>query len=388
MIAPYIQVQVSVSEPGLQLQQSHSVSPLETLTELFGRVIFQHPLFGEQSDWLFHLNGQPLTWASTVGEVAQLAGEPAVLVFTLYHVGVPQEQAEGAGGDWDEEDAAPLVTMYPVSPAKTAPGAPPAPSVTQPAPPPQSIPTEPDSRLGQWASSDAFREERSKKRGKYKRGRATPTDLDDEFEADERELVARTAISRQATVRYYHRMNPQRVYPFLVVLSAEEIAEIVQKGVKQAAGERFDVDAESPVEIEPVLPGCQCYPPRHTLVIGPETQPLEFWVVPQVLGTIRGAKVIVRQDGRTLSEVKLEAKVVKQTAAVVVAVLSFVMPYISRGMRSDNPDGSQVQTALNWVSNNLRPEFLFVGLALVAVGLYLWCRPRQRDQFWDVTPKR
>jgi hypothetical protein len=389
MIAPFIQVQIQVREPGRQIQQGYSVSALETLEELFGRVVFQHPLSGERPDWQFKLIGQPLNWASTVGEVSKSAGDPPTLVLTLSRVDEAREQAEGAGGDWDKDaPAPPPAASYPASPPKaapsrgagggfagTAPGAPPAlPAVA--APSPQAS----ESRRRAPADSAvlSYAVPKAKKR-------SAPAELDDNLDADD--LEEATALSRQATVRYYHRMNPQRVYPFLVVLSAEEIAEIVQAGVKQSAGERFAVETTSPVEVEPVLPGCQCYPPRHTLVIGPETQTLEFWIVPQVLGTIQGAKVIVRQDGDTLSEVKLEAKVVKQTAAVVVGALSFVMPYVTKGLKADNPDNSPVQSALNWVATNLRPEFIFVGLALVAVGLYFWCRPRKRDQFWDVTPK-
>jgi len=427
MIAPFVQVQISVTEPGRQIQQGYSVTPLETLAELFGRIAREHQLSGPQAEWVFQFNGQPQTWASTVGEVARYAGDPALLVLTLVRVGLKREQAEGAGGDWGETAAAPRPNPHgepaedvdwdalaglgapatgsdvQSNPAdrepddefelsldvvvKTTPAPMPPPVKSAPsggfagpvprAPAPTTLPSVVSGSRRERAESVVLRDEMPK--------RKRASDVEDDDRADD--AMQLRAVTRQAAVRYYHRMNPQRVYPFLVVLSAEEIAEIVQKGVKQAAGDRFTAGTESPVEIEPVLPGCQCYPPRHTLIIGPQTQTLEFWVVPQVLGTVRGAKVIVRQDGDTLSEVKLEAKVVKQTAAVIVGIMSFVMPYVTKGLKSDDPDGTRVQTALNWVSTNLRPEFIFVGLALVAVGLYFWARPRKRDQFWDVTPK-
>ncbi len=406
MIAPFISLSVQVREPGRQLQQMYSASPLETLAELFGRIAREHRLDGPQAEWTFFINGQPLSWANTVGEVAKYAGDPAVLTLTLSRVEVKREQAEGAGGDWDKDAPEPPATTYHAGPAKSVPPAPggggrggfagggyggggggrtgsayrgvPAPPA---APAAMPAPSQSESRR-ERADTTLHRDEMPKAKK-----RSAPADDEDEFEVRLDDTGTSAAVSRQASVRYYHRMNPQRVYPFLVVLSAEEIAEIVQSGVKQAAGDRFDVHAESPVEVEPVLPGCQVYPPRHTLVIGPDTQTLEFWVVPQVLGRIKGAKVIVRQDGETLSEVKLEASVAKQTAAVVVGAMSFVMPYVTKGLKADNPDNSPVQSAMNWAATNLRPEFIFVGLALVAVGLYFWCRPRKRDQFWDVTPK-
>jgi len=390
MIAPFVSLSVQVREPGRQLQQMYSVSPLETLSELFGRIAREHRLDGPQAEWVFFIRGQPLSWANTVGEVAKYAGDPAVLTLTLSRVEAKREEAEGVGGDWDgiiDDDASPPEAAPSRSAgggfAGPAPGAANAPAAAKPSPPPVILPSPAgsESRRRGPADSGLFRDEMPLR----KKARARAEELDDDFD-DESEELSRL-VSRQATVRYYHRMNPQRVYPFLVVLSAEEIAEIVQAGVKQAAGVQFDVRAESPVEVEPVLPGCQVYPPKHMLVIGPDTQTRECWVVPQVLGTVKGAKVSVRQDGETLSEVKLEAKVVKQTAAVVVGALSFVMPYVTKGLKADNPDNSPVQAAMNWAATNLRPEFIFVGLALVAVGLYFWCRPRKRDQFWDVTPK-
>lgn len=423
MISPHVHVGIQIAEPGHQVQQLYPCSPLETLAALFGRVAQDHGLTGELTEWVFRFNGQTLNWASTLGEVSRLAGDPELLLLTLTRVAADRKQAEGAGGDWGADaPAAPPAASRPAPPrpgspttkrlpsggtvlggafSGRAPGAPPAPvSLPAPAPAPPASKAAPKP---QPSDSGVFRPEEaesavfSEKSPKRKRSAAeskksvvvTDIGLISETLSDEDADLdyQLSPPTRQATVRYYHRMNPQRVYPFLVVLSKEEIAEIVQGGVKQTVGERFAVEAESPVEVEPVLPGCQVYPPRHTLVIGPDTQTLEFWVVPQVLGEVKGAKVIVRQGGETLSEVKLEAKVVQQTAAKIVGALSFVMPYVTKSLKTDNADGSPLQGAMNWAATNLRPEFIFVGLALVAVGLYFWCRPRKRDQFWDVTPK-
>ena len=79
-------------------------------------------------------------------------------------------------------------------------------------------------------------------------------------------------VARQATVRYYHRINPERMYPLLVVLSRREILAVVKRNVGQAASERFEVALNSAVEVEPVLPGCSCYPPRELLTVRKEEQ--------------------------------------------------------------------------------------------------------------------
>ena len=46
-------------------------------------------------------------------------------------------------------------------------------------------------------------------------------------------------LQRRATVRYYTRMNPDRMFPLLVILAREQIQEVVKESVKQAASESF-----------------------------------------------------------------------------------------------------------------------------------------------------
>src|SRR5207302_1868463 len=41
-------------------------------------------------------------------------------------------------------------------------------------------------------------------------------------------------VDRRATVRYYHRMNPERLFPLLVVLSRQAVQEVARRGVSQA----------------------------------------------------------------------------------------------------------------------------------------------------------
>ena len=201
---------------------------------------------------------------------------------------------------------------------------------------------------------------------------------------------------RRATVRYYTRMNPDRMFPLLVILSAKEIEEVVKKAVKQAVSEAFRVAEGSVVEIEPVLPGCDCYPPRHTLAVESKDAVTEaFWVVPRVLGRVHGARVLIRQGDRVLAEVPLDIKVAKQTLAVVCGLLSLTAPYLTMGLKSlqldyesQKADGFPLyQRAGSWVAENLRPEWLGLGFLGLAFLLYLWMRPRRRDVFWDVNVK-
>jgi hypothetical protein len=201
---------------------------------------------------------------------------------------------------------------------------------------------------------------------------------------------------RRATVRYYHRMNPQRMFPLLVVLSRAEIEEVVKSGVSQAKSEAFRVAEGSLVEIEPVLPGCSCHPPREQVRIGAGEVSVTFWVVPEVLGRIMQARVVVRQDSDTLAEVPLEMCVVRQNMTRLVGALSLVLPFglfvlkqVGLDFESQSKDGFNLYAqAAGWLVQSLTPEVL-TGLLLVAtLGLYFWLRPRRREVFWDIKTRQ
>jgi hypothetical protein len=201
---------------------------------------------------------------------------------------------------------------------------------------------------------------------------------------------------RRATVRYYSRMNPDRMFPLLVILSAKQIEEVVKKAVKQAVSKSFAVEEGSTVEIEPVLPGCDCYPPRHTLAVKNKDAVTEtFWIVPRVLGRVHGARVLIRQGDRVLAEVPLDIKVSKQTLAVACGLASLAAPYLTMGLKSLKLDYESqkvegfplYQQVGTWIAENLRPEWLGLGFLGLAFLLYLWMRPRRRDVFWDVNLK-
>lgn len=208
----------------------------------------------------------------------------------------------------------------------------------------------------------------------------------------------RSTSSRRATVRYYARMNPDRMFPMLVVLSAREIAEVVKKHVKQATSEAFKVEDNVQVEVEPVLPGCDVYPPRHALGAGDGTTDVStetFWIVPRVLGRVQGARVLIRQRGRVLAEVPLDVKVRKQTLAVACGLLGLAAPYLSMGLKalkldpeSQKAEGFAFYRRLgDWLSEMVRPEWIGLGFFGLALGLYFAMRPRRREVFWDVELK-
>jgi len=203
-------------------------------------------------------------------------------------------------------------------------------------------------------------------------------------------------IERRITVRYYERMNPMRVVPLLVILSAREIERIVQKRVAQASSGPVKVRTDQTIEIEPILPGCTCYPPKMNVQPTTADQTVQFWVVPEVLGKIPGAYVRVSQGDKPLSEIKLEMRVVKQTLAKITGVLTLALPFLSSiakhyrlDFESQLGDGfSLYLTAANAITNQISTPVLAGGLAVLTFIFYLMCRPKKRDLFFDVLPQK
>lgn len=200
-------------------------------------------------------------------------------------------------------------------------------------------------------------------------------------------------VDRHATVRYYSQMNPQRVYPLLVVLSKKEIQKVRKRHVNQAASGPMRVDTRVPLEVEPVLPGFACHPHREVLEItDDEAVTLTFFVVPQVLGNVEGAKVLLRQGGKVLTRLPLEIRVVNTTLTLVMGLATLLLPFGTSLLRHFKLDfESQLQEGfvsygglLRWLLQNLSPEVMALGLLACTGGVFLWLRPRQRDVFWDL----
>lgn len=202
-----------------------------------------------------------------------------------------------------------------------------------------------------------------------------------------------STTERRATVRYYSRMNPDRVFPLLVMLTRQEVEEIVKKYVEQKATGPLTIAKDVPLEIEPVLPGCQVHPPLVRTILGNSDDVFTFHIVPHVLGEVTGARVFIRQDHKILAEIKLDMRVVQRTMVVASGLSTFVLPAASAVMRHFNvdltpKDGSSPYLALlNFLYGQVSPLSLTLVLALVTFTLWWFTRPKGRDVFWDITTK-
>jgi hypothetical protein len=200
------------------------------------------------------------------------------------------------------------------------------------------------------------------------------------------------AAVRRATVRYYSRMNPERVYPLLVLVTRDMVERVRKKHVEQRSSGPFKADADVPVEIEPVLPGCDCHPPKLVARPGDGDLTATFRVVPRVLGVVEGACVTIRQDHATLAEIGLKTKVVQRTWVLFSGAMTFLVPGLSSVLKHFGLDFepqseagfSFYLAAARLVFDEIPPLGLTIGLGL-ATGLLWWfTRPRTREVFWDV----
>ena len=210
-----------------------------------------------------------------------------------------------------------------------------------------------------------------------------------------RSLPPTPAVTRQATVRYFSLMNPQRMYPLVVMLSEREIRRIVRRHVEQTRGEDFETTVGEELTVEPVLPGCDCWPPRAPLTVTDDRSLTTFWVVPRVLGEVMQARVTVRRGNQVVSEVPLKVRVRRQRWAVLAAACGVLAPIGTALLQSFGVD-PQTQaeqdfglyvTVLQWLAGYLTPDRVLLALLVLAGVLYLWARPRRRTALWDVEPR-
>jgi len=218
--------------------------------------------------------------------------------------------------------------------------------------------------------------------------------LEDEEAAplDKPSTNAKKSTIRRATVRYYNRMNPERIYPLLVMITRDMVEKVHKKHTDQRTSTPFAVDVDTPVEIEPVLPGCDCYPPKMLTRLDEGDKTLTFRVAPRVMGRVEGAVVSIRQDHGSLAEVELDVKVVKRTLAAACGAATFLLPGLSAvmkhfGLDFETQKGQGFNLYLSvarLMFDNVSPMALTALLGVATALLWWLTRPRTRDVFWDV----
>lgn len=188
---------------------------------------------------------------------------------------------------------------------------------------------------------------------------------------------------RRATVEYFSRMTPQKVFPLKVTLAPWSMDRKLGPDVARVVSEEFTVDPAKWIEIEPVLPGCTVYPSKQSVPGGTVLSEVRFSVVAQVKGEVP-ATVYLR-NGEQQRLVRFKVTVAEPRRAAWTAAAGLLLPYATTVMKHEHLDfESQLGAgfplylrALRWVVHTVGPTELATALLLGAAALWLTTRPRR-----------
>lgn len=192
-------------------------------------------------------------------------------------------------------------------------------------------------------------------------------------------------------VRYYSTMNPETIFPLNISFSSKVLGQIRSKNISQIASNNFKFNVNESLVIEPIIPGCQCYPPKQEIFLN-ENVTFTFYVFPQVIGKIDGAFVRILQNHIELEKVKLQIKVKKKTLALFFGVAAFLLPALSSVLKfygldfetQKAQDFSLYIFLIRFVFEYLSPSVLMAGLCGITLVSWLWATPSEEELFWDM----
>lgn len=401
-----VQLRLIISFLGQQIVEEVTAAANETLGAVLRAVLMRDGLPLSGTRWMVRHQGRPLRADETVGQAFPGASAGQTFVLEVAGEAVPTAPAAQPGAPVAAPAAPAPVPQPPPPPrAPVPPTFPTPPSAGLPSPPPAGTP----GGMGPGYEIPVLRKARGPRYDELPDeedfDEPLMEDMDDEDSGAEQEAAPEKArsstktrtkarVDRHTTVRHYSRMNPQRVYPLLVVISERSVLEVVQAGVVQAQSRKFRVELGSDVEIEPILPGCACYPEKQTVRVGAGEAIATFHVSPQAFGSLPGARVVVRQGVHVLAEVPLRMKVVQHTLTRIMGLATLVLPagqallkHYGFDFESLLQNGLGDHAALGQeILDFLSPLRLALILAALTLLLYLWFRPRRRNVFFDLSP--
>ena len=193
------------------------------------------------------------------------------------------------------------------------------------------------------------------------------------------------------TVRYYSTMNPEMVFPLTVTLSSKIVERIKSKKISQDTSNKFKFKVHESLEIEPMIPGCQCYPPKQGIMLNGDAS-ITFYVAPQVVGKIEGAYVRVLQNHIELEKVNLRLRVKKKNLVLLSGFAAFLLPGISTLLKLYDLDFenqkaqgfSMYISLLQFAFDYLSPWSLMACLCGITTITWLWATPSEEELFWDM----
>lgn len=203
---------------------------------------------------------------------------------------------------------------------------------------------------------------------------------------------ARTMEQRNVSVRYFSQMNPGKVFPLLVVVSHDRIKHVSNSRIAEAQAASLEMDARTSLWIEPIVPGCTCYPAKTEIRLDRPVIEEAFWLVPEVSGVVEGAQVELRQNGKLIDSLPLNIRVRSKAWVWIWALCSGIVPILSDLLSLLDPSlsstsrgaSASVLSVLAEIGRTIPPIAFFAFFATLSAAIALLVRPKQEQSFWDI----
>lgn len=191
-------------------------------------------------------------------------------------------------------------------------------------------------------------------------------------------------IERRTTVRHFKQMYLQANYPLLVIISQRKIKRVVSALVQQVSSEAaFKVKSSNPiVQIKPVIPGCLCVPSVIDLDVTQSVAEAQFYLTPQSMGKLEGARVEVFYEGQRVDAIELDCwattqAMAKLSGSVAAVMTTFGPTFSALGDDLKGQGAEGLGQLIGALGSQQGPVLSSVIFGLLSVLFYLWNRPKQ-----------
>ncbi|MDF1663992.1 MAG: hypothetical protein P1V97_19640, partial [Planctomycetota bacterium] len=193
-------------------------------------------------------------------------------------------------------------------------------------------------------------------------------------------------VERRTTVRHHKQMYLQKSYPLFVIISQHKIKKLVSVLVDQVSSKKaFNIKKSNPiVHIRPIFPGCLCVPAEMDLDVTERVAEGEFWLTPQALGELKGARVEIIYEGKVVDTIKINCAATTQALAKLSGSAAFITT--SFGPAFEALGKTLKAKGVGWAGDVFTmagsengPLITSAVLGIMTVLFYLWNRPREAD---------
>jgi len=186
-----------------------------------------------------------------------------------------------------------------------------------------------------------------------------------------------------ATVRYYRRMALHAAHALRITFVPS---------LEPPAGTKKLATGGTAFEVEPSIPGCNCFPSSAAVNDGAGKQTIEFRIVPTLAGRMPDAKVLLRHGGVTVSAVPVQMRATRRPLWQVLLALAAFAPLVvvvgDLALRAEPIHPFGVADPIVWllrgVSAWTSPTLLVLAFVTLAAIAYFRGRSPRSSEHWNL----